>query len=242
LESRFISAVALYGPKTGRFRDFLLRVQDLIAEQAGDRFLPYSLDQVHATLIALDGIPDPRAGTIVNEHFLTQAGVRRPMDLGLVMDTLASHFARPLRVRLGGYRPDQEAPFTSRGQHPYERAFSVQGDGAFVVIGWPPGPGRPLDRLRRDMNAAGVLHRHHRAAAGVDNDFHLVVGHHAGAPAAALGRATDAVRALMAAEPVDLDVGLEQVKVVAAGSRTLAPPQYVSGIPADEEILRALMS
>jgi hypothetical protein len=242
VEGRFISAVALYGPKTGQVRDFLLRVQGLIAAHVGDRFVPYSLDQVHATLIALDGVADPQAGAIVNEHYLRHAGVRRPMDLGLVMDILASHFARPLRVRLGGYRPDQEAPFTSRGQHPFQRGFSAHGDHAFVVIGWPAGPGRPLDRLRRDMNAAGVLHRHHDGEADVDNDFHLVVGHHADAPAGALERATDAVRALMAAGPVDVDIGLEQVQIVAAVSRTLAPPLYVSGIPADQEILRALMS
>jgi hypothetical protein len=61
-------------------------------------------------------------------------------------------------------------------------------------------------------------------------------------PIAALERARDAVRALMAADPVELDIGLGQVKVVAADSRTLAPPLYVSGIPADEETLRALMS
>jgi len=242
VESRFISAVALYGPKTGRARDFLRGVQGLIAENIGDRFVPYSLDQVHCTLIALNGVPDPRTGVIVNEFYLRQAGARRQMDLGLVMDILASRFACPLRVRLGGYRQGQEVPFTSRGQHPFERAFSVQRDGAFVVIGWPAGPGRPLDQLRRDMNAAGVLHRYHSGDADVDNDFYLVVGHHADAPAAALERATDAVRALMAADPVDLDIGLGQVKIVAAGSPTLAPPLYVSGIPADEEILHSLMS
>ena len=242
MESRFISAVALYGPKTGRVRDFLRGVQGLIAENIGDRFVPYPLDQVHSTLIALNGVPDPRTGVIVNEFYLRQAGARRQMDLGLVMDILASRFACPLRVRLGGYRQGQEVPFTSRGQHPFERAFSVQRDDAFVVIGWPAGPGRPLDQLRRDMNAAGVLHRYHCGAADVDNDFYLVVGHHAGAPAAALERATDAVRALMAADPVDLDIGLGQVKIVAADSPTLAPPLYVSGIPADEEILHSLMS
>jgi hypothetical protein len=242
VEGRFISAVALYGPKTGRVRGLLRGVQGLIAENIGGRFVPYPLDQVHSTLIALDGVPDPRTGSVVNACYLRYAGARRPMDLGLVMDILASRFARPLRVRLGGYRHDQEVRFTSRGQHPFERAFSVQRDGALVVIGWPAGPGRPLDRLRRDMNAAGVLHRYHCADADVDNDFHLVVGHHAGAPAPALERATDAVRVLMAADPVDVDIGLGQVKIVAAGSRTLASPLYVSGIPADEEILRSLMS
>jgi hypothetical protein len=243
--SRFISAVAFYGPKTGRLRDFLTGVQALIAEHVGDSFRPYSLDQVHATLIALDGVRDPRTGAIVNEFFLAHMGVRREMDLPRVMDILARRFASPLRVRIGGFRPQQDIPFTSRGQHLAERTFSVQ-DKAFVLVGWPAdslaGAGRSLDELRREMNAAGVLHRYHVRAADVDNDLHLVVGHHAGAPAGALARAEAAVRNTLAGDPVDLAIGMDDVKIVAADSPTLAPPLYVSDIPAGEAALLALMS
>jgi hypothetical protein len=59
MESRFISVVAFYGPKTGRLRELLTGVQALIAEHVGNDFRPYTLDQVHATLIALNGV---RAG------------------------------------------------------------------------------------------------------------------------------------------------------------------------------------
>ena len=104
------------------------------------------------------------------------------MDLPRVMDILARRFATPLRVRIGGFRPEQAVPFTSRGQHLAERTFSVQGE-AFVLVGWPAdslcGAGMPVDELRRAMNAAGVLHRYHTGPADVDNDLHLVVGHHA---------------------------------------------------------------
>ena len=179
--SRFISAVAFYGPKTGRLRELLIGVQALIAEHVGAGFRPYTLEQVHATLIALNGVRE--GGTIVNEYLLEHAGVRREMDLPRVMDILARRFAAPLRVRIGGFRPDQAVPFSSRGQHLAERTFSVQGE-AFVLVGWPAdslaGAGRPLDELRREMNAAGVLHRYHARADDVDNDLHLVVGHHAG--------------------------------------------------------------
>ena len=233
--SRFISAVAFYGPKTGRLRELLIGVQALIAEHVGAGFRPYTLEQVHATLIALNGVLE--GGTIVNEYLLEHAGVRREMDLPRVMDILARRFAAPLRVRIGGFRPDQAVPFSSRGQHLAERTFSVQGE-AFVLVGWPAdslaGAGRPLDELRREMNAAGVLHRYHARADDVDNDLHLVVGHHAGARASALARATAAVRDKLAADPADLAIGLSDVKIVAADSHTLAPPLYVSGVPADE--------
>jgi hypothetical protein len=241
--SRFISAVAFYGPKTGPLRELLAGVQALIAEHVGEDFRPYSLEQVHATLIALNGVRDPETGAVVNEYLLAHAGARREMDLPRVMDILTR--AAPRRVRIGGFRPDQEAPFTSRGRHLAMRTFSVQ-DRAFVLVGWPAdslaGAARPLDDLRREMNAAHVLHRYHVQAADVDNDLHLVVGHHAGAPPGALARATAAVRDKLAADPVDLAIGLADIKIVAADSHTLAPPLYVGDIPAAEATLLALMS
>jgi len=242
--SRFISAVAFYGPKTGPLRELLAAVQALITEQVGDDFRPYSLEQVHATLIALDGVRDPQTGAIVNAYLLAHAGVRREMDLPRVMDILAR--AIPLRVRIGGFRPDQQIPFTSRGHHLAERSFCVQ-DHAFVLMGWPTdslaGAGRPLDELRREMNnAANVRHKYHVRATDVDNDLYLVVGHHAGAPAGALARATAAVRDKLAADPVDLTIGLTDVKIVAADSHTLAPPLFVGDIPAAEGSLLALLS
>ena len=240
--SRYISAVAFYGPKTGRLRELLAGVQAVLGEHVGDAFLPYSLEQVHATLIALNGVR--AGGTIVNEYLLEHTGERREMDLPRVMDILTRRLAVPLRVRVGGFLPGQAIPFTSRGQHLAERTFSVQGE-AFVLVGWPAdsleGPGRPLDELRREMNAAGLLHRYHARVRDVDNDVHLVVGHHAGAPAAALARATAAVRDKLAADPADLAIGLADVKVVAADSHTLAPPLYVSGIPAGEAPLLELL-
>jgi hypothetical protein len=245
--SRFVSAVAFYGPKAGPLRELLTRVQALIAAHVGDDFRPYSLDQVHATLIALNGVPGPRGSAVANEYFLARTGVRREMDLPRVMDILARRFASPLRVRIGGFRPEQEIPFTSRGQHLAMRTFSVQ-DKAFVLVGWPAvslaGVGRslePLDELRREMNSAGVLHRYHVRAEDLDNDLHLVVGHQAGAPAGALARATAAVRDTLAAQPVELAIGIGDIKIVAADSPTLAPPLYISDIPADKAAVLALM-
>ena len=242
LGSRFVSAVAFYGPKADRLSELLAGVQALIAEHVGDDFRPYSPEQVHATLIALNGVRE--GGAVVNEYLLAHAGVRREMDLPRVMDILARRFATPLRVRVGGFRPGQPAPFTSRGRQLSERVFSVQ-DQAFVLMGWPAeslaGAGRPLDELRREMNAAGALHRYHARPADVDDDLYLVVGHHAGAPAAALARATAAVRDRLADSPADLAIALTDVKIVAADSHTLAPPLYVSGIPASEADVLALM-
>jgi hypothetical protein len=245
LGSRFISAVALYGPKPAPVRDFLAGIQALIAGHVGERFRPYSLEQIHATLIAINGIPDPDTAAIVNQYYLENAGARLEMDLHRVMQILAEHLARPLQIRIGGRGPHDADPFLSRGQRLFERAASVQGN-AFVVMGWPvtalTGSGRPLDELRRAMNAANVLHRYHQSDAAIDDDFYLVVGHHTGAPASALDRAARAVREYLAASPLDVAIGASEVKIVAADSHTMAPALFVSDIPADEVALRELMS
>jgi hypothetical protein len=161
------------------------------------------------------------------------------LDLDQAMRILGRHFERPLRIRIGGYRRDEAVPFLSRGQHLFERTFSVQGS-AFVLIGWPIGPGRPLDRLRRDMNAANVLHRYHKDTDDIDDDFYLVVGHQAGAPAAAAERAVGAIRDKLAADPVEFEVGIGDVKIVAADSHTLVAPLFVGTIPVEAATLRTI--
>jgi hypothetical protein len=236
--------VALYGPKAEPVGGLLARVQALVAEHIGDAFLPYSPDQIHATLIAFNGVRDPDSGAIVNEYFLAHADARRTMDIDLAMRILSERFVRPLPVRVGGYRPDDEVPFRSRDQHLYQRTFSAQGS-AFVLVGWPLSasslPDRlPLDKLRRDLNQAGLLHRYHADHDDIDGDMHLVVGHHRGAAPAALADAVTAVREELAGHPVEFGIAGGDVKVVAADNHTLAPPLFVSPVPASASAVLAL--
>ena len=130
-QSRFISAVAFYGPKTGRLRELLVGVQALIAEEVGDDFRPYTLEQAHATLIALNGVRE--GGTIVNEYLLEHAGERREMDLPQVMDILARRLAaQDRRVPAGAGGPvHQPGPAFGRtgllGAGPSVRAGGMAG-------------------------------------------------------------------------------------------------------------------
>jgi hypothetical protein len=235
---RFISAVALYGPKAEPLRSRLADVQAMLATQLGgtDTFRPYSLDQIHATLIAFNAIP----GTSVNQYYLEHTGQTREMDVPRAMRILTGHLARPLSIRIGGYHNDEPPPFRSRGQHPFQRTFSVQGN-AFLLIGWPTVPGRPLDRLRRDMNAANLLHRYHQHGDDVDDDCYLVVGHHHDAPPGALETAVRTVRATLAADPIYIEISRRDVKIVAADSHTLCPPLFAGDIPVDEATILALV-
>jgi hypothetical protein len=100
----------------------------------------------------------------------------------------------PLQVQVGGFR-NRDYPFVSRGQRPYERSFSIQGDKA-VLMGWPI-RGEPsanivqskteliqenrvyptaLDDIRRSSQNCNVLHAYHRSLTDIDNDFYFRIG------------------------------------------------------------------
>lgn len=114
----------------------------------------------------------------------------------------------------------------------------MQGD-ALVLMGWPVSTktngisSRPLDELRRKMNDANIWHWYHKSSTDVDNDFHLVVGHHNGVPQRETMEAVAAVRTYLAQHPVQLDVGVDQISVIAADSPTLAPAQFIGRLPVD---------
>jgi hypothetical protein len=230
--------VALYGTKTGVLKSLLETVQAILGERLRGRFQPYSLDQIHATVIRLDGVTDTPSGLLVNPRYRELTGIPRAMDHARAQEILAAQLAPPLSIRIGGYRPAAPATFSSRGQHPYERMFSGPGN-AFVLMGWPVATvaqgisARPLDQLRRAMNEANILHWYHDSLTDIDNDFHLVAGHHDGASPDEAVDAVDAVRTYLAQHPVQIDVGVDQISIIAANSPTLAPAQFTSRLPVD---------
>ena len=236
MRATLVTVVSLYGPKASPLRELLEAIEVTLARYLGDRFVPYSMDQVHGTLIVLGGYRDA-AGEVVNEHYLDLRGERRVMDFGQVQRLLLDRLAEPLAIRIGGFGPPELDPFTSQGQHLHERSFSARA-GSLVLMGWPvaaaesAGRCQPLDALRRSMADAGVLHRYHRGPADVDDDFHLVVGHYAtGAPAATVQAAVAAVRAYLAARPIEVRIGAGQVRLLAADSPTLAAPWFSAALP-----------
>ncbi len=245
MRARLVTAVALYGPKAGAARSLLECVQAICGETLHGGFRPYHLDQIHGTVIRLDGAADPQTGQIVHQRYLERTGTRRAIDHARAAEILAAYLTPPLSIRIGGYRPGAPAAFASRGQHPHERSFSVQAD-AFVLVGWPVrtvangASDRPLDELRRKMNDANIWHWYHETSADVDNDFHLVVGHHDGVPQHETAEAVSRVRAYLAQHPVQIAVGVDQVSVIAADSPTLAPARFVGRLPVDPADLEDL--
>jgi hypothetical protein len=244
MDRRWVSAVALYGPKTGKVRDLLESVQATIAQHLGAAFLPYTLEQIHGTLIGLNGVREPVTGALISQYYLEHRDARCIMDFERVLRILEERFSQPLTIQIGGFGPGDKTGFTSQDRHPHERTFAAR-NGAFVLMGWPvstiksQGAQRPLDELRRDMNDANVLHRYHAAATDVDNDFYLVLGHYTNTAESTLAETERIVRRDLEHHHFNVQISREQVRVVAADSFTLAPAQFVGELPlAADDLVR----
>ena len=179
--------VALYGTKDARFAQFILDCQAAVASALGDAFEPYTLEQVHATIVGLER----RQGTRnQNRNFWQHQARSLEMDLDGYIDFLQNTTLLPFDVQFGAYE-ERDYPFTSdpfqRGleTRPYDRSFVVWHD-KVVVMGWPVvedahGQERhryplTLERIRRIAQQYGLLHGYHRTEEAVDNDLYMRIG------------------------------------------------------------------
>jgi hypothetical protein len=186
---------------------------------AGVSFRPYSLDQIHATVLGLER--RSRCG-LENRNLHAFRGCAKSMRLAGLLRCLLESNRFPFDARFGGFE-SADHPFESRGARPYDRSFSLQGEIA-VVIGWPIRAGRAgdptypklLEELRRGAQRFNVLHRWHRRPTDVDNDLYLRLGMvEAGFRRPELELIEDDLRrGLGASSPVIVEVGISDLTVV----------------------------
>ena len=176
-----LSLVALFGEKQQTYPDLWKLIEELqnaLTATLGKRiFEPYGEYRVHGTLIGLEGY---REGKFVwNTNFNSNGKIRIPMNLSGLLDfVLTKNPVLPVTIQIGGFIKNKVYPFTSRGQSPYLRSFSIQGDIA-VAVGWPIQNQlytSGVDALRRSMNQFNVLHKYHDSVSAHDNDFFFVLG------------------------------------------------------------------
>jgi hypothetical protein len=153
----------------------------------------YDLQQIHATIIGLERDASCPS-KYLNRNFKDFRRVEVEMDFGGLIEYLRLAFGSPMQIQIGGFE-DREYSFSSRGQRPYERAFSIQG-GNVLGVGWPirnrsksilaalpvianscpteyP---ESLLSVRKAAERYGVLHAYHRQPDDVDNDFYFRLG------------------------------------------------------------------
>lgn len=197
-EVRQASLVALYGRKPAVLGDFLTLCQDRIGAAMqrhgiSGKFCPYSLPQMHATVV---GLERRSQDGLENRNLHAFRGLSRVMHLPAFFEFILACNHLPFHVQIGGFQ-DREYRFQSRGGRPYHRSFSLEGRTA-VVIGWPVRTAgcatarssgetaarhgevqdypNNLEDLRRSAQRFNVLHRWHRQSADVDNDLYIRLG------------------------------------------------------------------
>jgi len=175
---RQLSLVAFHGNKPSALRDLLADCRETVSTLLGDRFAPYEVEQTHATLIGLESLEDDPGH---NRNLARNQGVRVRMKIPGFLEHVREVFRGPMTIRFGGFA-QSSWPFSSRGQTPYDRGFSIQGD-RVVLMGWPTTPGAGADEwpqtladLRRAASAFGIGHAYHVTEHDRDNDFYLRLG------------------------------------------------------------------
>jgi hypothetical protein len=241
-----LALVALYGEKPPGLARLIVDCQEQLERALGAAFLPYTVEQVHATILGLEqtvGAPGE------NAHFAQLRHERRQMDFAGLLDLVRTTPTLPLTVQIGGFA-DRAYGFTSRGRTPYARSFTQQGDKA-VLMGWPiqpAGKGRmiypeQLDELRRAFQPLHFLHKYHATPADVDNDFYFRIGLIDMSKVAAARlqtAAADLRHYLSIRQPLLLPVGREQIAIVAYEDERL-PPSTTRFWPITDPALSATM-
>lgn len=220
--------VALYGGKQTALSDAIEHVQRLASAALRGAFEAYEIPQVHATIV---GLEHRKGRPRENAAFFRLRNRCTGMDVPGFLAALRASRDLPLEVQVGGFDA-ADRRFLSRGDPPYQRSFSVQGDKA-VVIGWPrraDGPGgsvaypRTLDALRRRAREFGILHAYHRLPEDVDNDLFFRVGlvDRELAFEDAVRELEGRVRAYLSAQPpLILKIGHDDLKVAAYSDERL---------------------
>jgi hypothetical protein len=169
-----LTLVAFYGPKPDPFVQLVDTLQTTLHSELGSAFSAYMREQVHGTIIGLEGWREGME--VFNSNTSLVSGEYSAMDLRGLFDFM--NRMPPLHIRMGGFAALGIYPFTSRGMHPYLRTFAFR-DALAVMMGWPvAGDSFPLtlDLLRRECGRYNVLHKYHHTKDDIDNDFFLVLG------------------------------------------------------------------
>jgi len=171
-----VTLVSHYGPKSGKVLELVRVCQETLSKNLGAAFRPYEVEQVHGTIIGLEG--QQVGNTIQNQNSEKIALPNCAVDPNRLLQFLRTGLVSSLEIRVGGFRHDVNWGFTSQGSHPYLRSFSIQKEIA-VAIGWPVQEGAfplTLDGMRRSFNSLNVVHKWHQKPGDVDNDFFFALG------------------------------------------------------------------
>ena len=218
-----LTLVSHYGAKPPEFAALIRELQGTLRVEFKDQFSPYTVEQVHGTIIGLEGVASHNE--VLSQNVLQLRGEKRPFNFSLMLDYLRNEVGE-FAVQVGGFQSDQDYRFTSQEKAPFLRSFSLHSTTA-VAMGWPrdeTGFPPTLDRLRRSLEPFGALRKWAWREGEVDNDFYFVLGQITGPIADALSQSIEVkARAQLSAKSHLLHVGNQTLSFVAYSDLRLPP-------------------
>src|SRR3974390_1879197 len=97
-----VTLVSFYGEKPSEVTQLMIYLQDLLASALSAGFRPYQLEQVHGTIVGLEG---RRSGTTILNSV---SGL--PVDPSDLLSFLRNSEFPSIRVRVDGYRHHEQFP------------------------------------------------------------------------------------------------------------------------------------
>lgn len=224
-----ISLVALYGAKPGALKYVLESIwRKIKSTELGACFKPYSLEQVHSTLIGMESLPG--SNPPIHANRLKKLKVKTEMNFSGFAERVAN--ALPLVIQIGGFEPSFDG-FTSLGALPYARSFQINWkSGRVILMGWPMEEGsgianQQLLTLRETMET----HHHIQHKYEGDNDFYMVLGQLESLDSysesvrttlrAEAKQVEDSIRSQLANHPLNLRLEISEISLVRYKEETL---------------------
>jgi len=172
------SLVSFYGRKNTTLHKYLEQVHSLIYSHLKDAFYPYSIEQIHGTII---GLETEKIGDQSYSKWCLQNNIQKgPINKKGLLKCLQEDI--PIQnIRIGGFKPGIDYGFLSRENQPYHRSFSTQGN-TMVLNGWPGYlkngqwmVTNDLYRWRNQMETFNFCHKYNTLG-NQDNDLFMVLG------------------------------------------------------------------
>ena len=170
-----LTLVTHYGKKSSSLTSLITMLQNKLSSSLGAAFIPYEMEQVHGTIIGLEGILTDSG--IINEWFKKNLKREENIDIDGLLKYIQSDRIDEITVQIGGWQPHKDYEFESKDQHPYLRSFSFRGEIA-VAMGWPIVNDKyceSLYELRKSFEEVKFFHKHNKDEYR-DNDFFFVLG------------------------------------------------------------------
>jgi len=170
-----LTLVTHYGKKSESLSNLIVMLQDKLSGTLGFAFKPYDIEQVHGTIIGLEGVNSDEG--VINQWFLENLEERRTVDPKKLIQFIQSDNIEAIEIKIGGWASHTNYNFYSNKQHPFMRSFTIQGEIA-VAMGWPFENDQYFEKLyelRKRFEAINILHKWNKNDYK-DNDFFFVLG------------------------------------------------------------------